>query len=117
MAHELNQLRRTMLASFKSLLRAQQQTFANDPVHIRAAAKYTREQFLKNKDVSDPAKLAELIKVAQDAQTIVIRNVVQGMRKSSDPDTYTLRMTPDKELGSNDSIKLAGSSKGSGSSA
>ncbi|KAI8929338.1 hypothetical protein BC831DRAFT_509256 [Entophlyctis helioformis] len=96
------------LASFRALLRAQRKTFQGDALQIANAARYTRQEFLKNKDVESPEEISKLVRIAKDAATLITRNVVQGVRKPATNDTYVLKITRDTEVNSNDTIKLAG---------
>ncbi|KAL2913033.1 hypothetical protein HK105_207488 [Polyrhizophydium stewartii] len=97
-----------VLAAYRGLLRAQRKTFRNDGARIADAARFTRNEFLKNKkDISDPAKLEQLVQVAEQASALITHNVVQAVRKPTSSELFELRITPDTELGSNDSIKKA----------
>ena len=78
-----------------------------DTTHLDAR-QYTRQQFYKNAQVSDPKELEKLIKVGQQAIMIITRNIVQGIKKPGTEDTFVLQITPDKEINSNDTIKMKG---------
>ncbi|KAJ3091708.1 Complex III assembly factor lyrm7 [Quaeritorhiza haematococci] len=105
----MNSVRSRVLHSYKELLRSQRKVFAEDFAQanlLRIDARlYTREQYFKNKDVTEPAKLEELIKVAEDASLIIRRNVVQAVKKPGE-DMYEVKFTEETEIRDNDSIKI-----------
>ncbi|KAI9202150.1 uncharacterized protein BJ171DRAFT_515031 [Polychytrium aggregatum] len=96
-------IRSRVLASYKELLRAQQVTFAGDLPQLRASRVHTRNEYIKNKDVADAAQLEQMIKVAQQAATIIRKNIVQGV-KSSESEKFQIRIHEDTEINSNDTI-------------
>jgi len=62
-----------------------------------------RNEFLKHKSETDPSKIAELIAVAESAETFLRRNVVQGVQTNRS--TFRVRITEDTEL--QDNAKLS----------
>ncbi|KAJ8329060.1 hypothetical protein BDV3_006285 [Batrachochytrium dendrobatidis] len=98
---------RDVIASYRALLRAERKTFSGDNKRIIDAAKATRLEYFKNKDEQDPAKIDQLIQIAQQARTIISRNIVQGVQAKSNSDLYSLRITDETEINSNDTIKQA----------
>ncbi|TPX62898.1 hypothetical protein PhCBS80983_g00075 [Powellomyces hirtus] len=100
-------IRSQVLRAYKDLLRAQRKTFEQDVFQISQAHQYTRQQFLKEKDETDPVKLAKLVKTAYQAATIIRKNVVQGVKSEKKDDAYLLKLDAEKEINSNDTIKLA----------
>ncbi|KAI8818503.1 uncharacterized protein EV422DRAFT_537290 [Fimicolochytrium jonesii] len=96
-------LRTQVLSAYKALLRAQKKTFGQDMFQIRSARQYTRDQFLKSAKETDPAAITKLVTTANQAATIIRRNVVQGVRKRED--TFQLRLDEEKEINDNESIR------------
>ncbi|KAI9094866.1 hypothetical protein DFS34DRAFT_627487 [Phlyctochytrium arcticum] len=101
-------LRSQVLRAYKDLLRAQKKTFEADQPQINNARLYTRQQFLERKDEVDPAEVGKLLKTAQQAAVIIRKNIVQGVKKPNDNETYVLKLDEEKEVNSNDTIKMAG---------
>ncbi|KND00304.1 uncharacterized protein SPPG_04629 [Spizellomyces punctatus DAOM BR117] len=101
-------MRSQVLRAYKDLLKAQRKTFDADAAQIKNARLYTRQQFLQQKDETDPEKLAKLVKTAQQAAVIIRKNIVQGVKKEKADETYVLKLDEEKEINSNDTIKLAG---------
>ncbi|KAJ3158868.1 hypothetical protein HDU86_002556 [Geranomyces michiganensis] len=102
-------LRSQVLRAYKDLLRAEKKTFELDVVQISQARKHTRQQFLAQANETDAAKIAQLIKVANQAATIIRKNVVQGVKDTTrtDGDVYKLKIDSEKEVNSNDTIRTA----------
>ncbi|KAI9017861.1 hypothetical protein BC832DRAFT_545860 [Gaertneriomyces semiglobifer] len=101
-------IRSRVLGAYRELLKAQRTTFAGDSLQLKNAKTFTRSKFLEQKDVTDPAELEKLVKVAQQSATIVRRNIVQGVKKTQEDDTYVLKLDENKEINSNDTIKQRG---------
>ena len=72
-----NLFRSKVLSAFKNLHRARLQTFKGDTNALNAARNEINENFRKNFDVQDHAKIEELIIVANDAADILRKHVVQ----------------------------------------
>ncbi|KAJ3180286.1 hypothetical protein HDU87_002165 [Geranomyces variabilis] len=102
-------LRSQVLRAYKDLLRAERKTFEFDSVQITQAREHTRQQFLAQANETDAAKIAQLVKVANQAATIIRKNIVQGVKDTgrTDGDVYKLRLDSEKEINDNDTIRTA----------
>ncbi|KAI8911607.1 hypothetical protein EDD86DRAFT_202848 [Gorgonomyces haynaldii] len=69
---------------------------------IKDARKHTRKLFDEHRDLSDPKAIQKQVKIAEQAETILRRNIVQANKQG---DKYVLNITADKEVNYNDSIK------------
>ncbi|CAK8671247.1 unnamed protein product [Clavelina lepadiformis] len=72
-----NALRSKVLAAFKDLHKARLQTFRGDKKALDAGRLEINQNFRKNKDITDPVKIEELITVAQDSANILRKHVLQ----------------------------------------
>ncbi|KAJ3123431.1 hypothetical protein HK098_001924 [Nowakowskiella sp. JEL0407] len=90
--------------AFRQLLKTERKTFNADLPQRIAAQKYTKDQFLNNKDVSDPVIIDRMIKEAYLADEIIKKHVVQGVLKDSSngEPVYELKITEETEKGKND---------------
>ena len=81
-------------------------------MHYTDARIYTRREFEKNAHETDPQSLALLYRVAEQAEVIIRKNLVQGVLKDEKDNTFELRITKDTEVNDNLSIKGGSSSGG-----
>jgi len=65
-------------SGFRRLLKSAQFAFAKDVYAIDMAKTQLRQEFLKNKNVSDPAILTQLSKDVDDIEEMLKFNIVQG---------------------------------------
>ncbi|KAK0552911.1 hypothetical protein OC846_001490 [Tilletia horrida] len=91
-----------LLHLYRRILRTSQVTFANDQATYQAWRSFAAAQFRAADP--DPAKYEEHVKHAQEVEDTLRRNVVQGQWRD-DTGAYSLRIRPDTELGSNETIK------------
>ncbi|XP_026692697.1 complex III assembly factor LYRM7-like [Ciona intestinalis] len=70
-------LRLRVLAAFKDLHLARLQVFKGDARALEAGRAEINENFRKNRDVTDPEKIEELITIAVDSAQILRKHVVQ----------------------------------------
>ncbi|PWN47819.1 hypothetical protein IE53DRAFT_348587 [Violaceomyces palustris] len=98
--------RHRAIGLYKKLLRTTRKTFAGDENAVLAAKLETRRRFKEAAKETDPVKIEEGLDMADEIVTVFRKNVVQG-KWSDSSRAYHLRMTPETELGSNDSIKKA----------
>ena len=66
---------------------------------LEAARRKIREDFTQNKTESDPEKIEELVKTAEEAEEVLRRLIVQGVRKSDG--SYKLNFREDTALEDN----------------
>uniref|UniRef100_A0A182IVI6 Complex III assembly factor LYRM7 n=2 Tax=Anopheles atroparvus TaxID=41427 RepID=A0A182IVI6_ANOAO len=89
----MSSLRREALRWYKILQRTKDEVFAGDFRTITAARQRIREEFIKNKDVTDEKEIKEKIKIAKDVEVELRSSVVQAVRKQ--PAVFEARITPD----------------------
>ncbi|KAJ3321705.1 hypothetical protein HDV06_003998 [Boothiomyces sp. JEL0866] len=87
---------------YKQLLKTTRKTFKNEPMVLKQAKLEIKNNFMKNKDVTDSNKIQEMIKIAVQTNEILKRNVVYGEYKG---DKYELQVSEDTEINDNDRIK------------
>ncbi|KAI7850056.1 hypothetical protein BDC45DRAFT_519296 [Circinella umbellata] len=97
--------RQAAITAYRTLLRTQREVFGEDIRAIQAAKKETYVRFMQNKDETNVDILEEKLKLADQVNSLLRKNVVQGVPR--DDNTYELRITKDIELGDNDSIRKA----------
>jgi len=90
---------------YRSLLRTSRQLFGEDARAVQAAHAETRRRFLEARLEQDPAKIDEGLEMGEQVHYLLKHNVVQGVPKEDEDNTYKLRFTEHTELGSNDTIK------------
>ncbi|VVC32033.1 Complex 1 LYR protein [Cinara cedri] len=100
-----NEIRKQVLTAFKSVHKARLLCFKNDDHMLNAAKHQINEEFKKNKTVSDPAALNNLLKLAQDVENELLTQVVQAERIGEkkfklnlDPERHTYDNIPYAEL-------------------
>ncbi|XP_058125066.1 complex III assembly factor LYRM7 [Anopheles ziemanni] len=89
----MSSLRREALRWYKILQRTKNDVFAGDFRTITAARQRIREEFIKNKDITDEKEIQEKIKIAKDVEVELRSSVVQAVRKQ--PTVFEARITPD----------------------
>jgi hypothetical protein len=62
-------------------MRARELAFEGDVEMLVASRKAIREEFTKNKDVTDPTQLKELFLGVEEAVDMLKHQIVQGVRK------------------------------------
>lgn len=92
---------------YRSLLRTTRELFGEDVRAVKAAHAETRRRFLEAKLEQDPAKIDEGLEMGEQVHHLLKHNVVQGVPRDDEVNTYKLRFTEHTELGSNDTIKQA----------
>ena len=70
--------RRKGSAADQSWLRARAALFAGDDFALDASRTKLREEFTNQRDASDPAEIAELLRGAAEVEDLLRENVVQG---------------------------------------
>ncbi|GLD91989.1 hypothetical protein PINS_up000522 [Pythium insidiosum] len=80
-------LRTQVLGGYRRLLRASRQTFRGDTYAIEQARVALRENFLQNRDVQDEGIIRELITGIDEAEGMLLHNIVQGRQKEVDAAT------------------------------
>ena len=88
-----------MISCYRVLNKTCRQVFQNDIVMLEAARKKIKEDFRLNKTENNPERIEELLKTAEEAEEVLRRLIVQGVRK---PDgTYKLNFRDDTVLEDN----------------
>ena len=54
----------------------------------QAAISFTKDQFLKNKNITDELELKKCFEIAENAEEIIRKNIVQGIKKD-DNETFS----------------------------
>ncbi|KAL9935017.1 hypothetical protein V8E36_006093 [Tilletia maclaganii] len=102
-AAALSPAQRTHLVRlYRRILRASETAFANDANTLSAWRNFAATRF-RSAD-ADPAKYEEHVKHAEEVEQTLRTNVVQGVWRA-ETDTYSLKIRPETELGSNETIK------------
>ncbi|XP_019622569.1 PREDICTED: complex III assembly factor LYRM7-like [Branchiostoma belcheri] len=86
-------LRSKVLASFRALHRARKDVFKGDTAALEAARQRINQEFEKHKTETDPSKIEELVKVAEDTAVYVRQMVVQA--QMNEAGRYELRIRKD----------------------
>ncbi|XP_058462831.1 complex III assembly factor LYRM7 [Malaya genurostris] len=73
-------LRREVLVCFRKLQRTKDKVFAGDRTTIEAARQRIREEFLKNKELTDEKDIKEKINIAKDVDVELRSSVVQAVK-------------------------------------
>uniref|UniRef100_A0A2M4C3T6 Complex III assembly factor LYRM7 n=1 Tax=Anopheles marajoara TaxID=58244 RepID=A0A2M4C3T6_9DIPT len=89
----MSSLRREALRWYKILQRTKNEVFAGDFRTLTAARQRIREEYIKNKDLTDEKEIQEKIKIAKDVDVELRSSVVQAVRKN--PTVFEARITPD----------------------
>jgi len=97
------QLQASARAAYRSIFRAAGSTFSGDPEILRAFVAKTRNDFVAARSQTDETAYAESVKFANEVAQVLRKNLVQGRLQQDG--VYNLRITPETELGSNDTIK------------
>lgn len=70
------------ISGFRRLLRAARVAFKEDTKAIKLAKVQLKEEFLRNKDVSNPTVLNELFLGIDEAEELLSFHIVQGTKNS-----------------------------------
>ncbi|XP_026815531.1 complex III assembly factor LYRM7 [Rhopalosiphum maidis] len=100
-----NEIRKKVLTTFKLVHKARLLCFKNDIQMLNAAKHQINEEFKKNKTVTDPVVVQNLITFAQDVEHELRTQVVQAERVNEkkfklnlDPERHTMENIPYVEL-------------------
>ncbi|KAG7394422.1 hypothetical protein PHYBOEH_005192 [Phytophthora boehmeriae] len=77
-------VRTQVLGGYRRLLRASRQAFRDDAYATSQARLALRENFLVNSQVSDQEQLQELVKGIDEAESMLLHNIVQGRAKQEE---------------------------------
>lgn len=75
-----SELRKRVILAYASLLRTQIQTFKTDTRGRKVALDKMREEFGKNKNLTDTKAIEDAIKLSYDVVNVLKNNVVQGVK-------------------------------------
>lgn len=98
------QHRQNVLSVYRKLLRTITATFASDTTQAAHARATAHTQFMDCRTLVQDKDILAKIKVAEQVEMMLRRNVVRGVKKD-DSETYVLQITKDTEIGDNDSVK------------
>lgn len=84
------------LSGFRQLLKSSRYVFSGDSRAVAAARVQLRDEFLKNKDVSDAATLNDLYKGIQEVDEMLRFNIVQGER--NERGNYGVKLTTENKV-------------------
>ncbi|ETP40995.1 hypothetical protein F442_11757 [Phytophthora nicotianae P10297] len=70
-----------VLGGYRRLLRASRQAFRGDAYALQQARAALRDNFMANSQVSDKEQLDELVKGIDEAESMLLHNIVQGRAK------------------------------------
>ncbi|KAG7452677.1 uncharacterized protein BT62DRAFT_1070416 [Guyanagaster necrorhizus] len=99
------ELRALARSAYRQLYRASTVTFSGDEPVLRAFRSKLREDALSGQAEKNPVHYQEQIDGALKIAAFLRHNVIQASRVADKEDTWSLKITKDTELGSNDSIK------------
>ncbi|XP_060065305.1 complex III assembly factor LYRM7-like [Ylistrum balloti] len=85
-----------VLQCFRKLHKTKYAVFQDDDFAIKETRKRINDEFRKGKNETDPEKIEELIKVAEDADLILRKTVIQARLVGEN--RYRLRITKDTHL-------------------
>ncbi|KAJ3923623.1 RF-1 domain-containing protein [Lentinula edodes] len=98
------ELKASARSAYRSLYRASSSTFGGDATVLSAFRYKMREDASTYKSETDPSAYEAHATQARDIAQFLRRNVVQAT-KLPEEETWSIRITQDTELGSNDSVK------------
>jgi hypothetical protein len=87
-------LRVQVLGSFKFLLKARAKAFKGDTKMLTLSRNQIFEEFRKNKDVSDPNQIKEMMEIAQESSRFLIYGIAQALQNSDS--NYNLQLNPEQ---------------------
>ncbi|KAF1776070.1 hypothetical protein PI124_g1109 [Phytophthora idaei] len=76
-----------VLGGYRRLLRASRLAFRGDDFALQQARAALRDNFMANSQVSDKEQLDELVKGIDEAEGMLLHNIVQGRAKQEDGET------------------------------
>ena len=88
-----------VFAAYRSLHRARQQVFKNDPVALEAGKYKIREEFRKNAKEQNIENIQKFAKTAEATTVLLRKTVVQATL--TDQGTYKVNLTDDSHLQNN----------------
>lgn len=84
---------------YRALNRTSQEVFKGDHEMLEASKRKIKKEFTQNKAEKDPERIEELLKTAEEAEEVLRRLIVQGVRK---PDgIYSLIFTENTAMEDN----------------
>lgn len=84
--------RSLVVNSYKSLHRVVLQVFQGDPDTIRAAKSRVKEEYVKNLNETDPSKIRELLKTAEDVEKVLQTDVIRAVK--NEKGHYEVQLKP-----------------------
>ncbi|KAG0246554.1 hypothetical protein BGX31_001006 [Mortierella sp. GBA43] len=92
--------RQQVLTAYRNLLKVQRLTF-------KAARHKTYTEFNSKRNETDEVKIKEQLELANQVASLLRHNLVQGVRVEGDDNLYALKLTPEHELGDNETLRQA----------
>ncbi|GJJ70678.1 complex III assembly factor LYRM7 [Entomortierella parvispora] len=98
--------RHQVLGAYRNLLRAQKQTFKGDWNTLAAARQKTYTEFDSKRNETDETKIKEQLELASQVASLLRHNLAQAVQTDK-PDVFSLKLTPEHELGDNETLRQA----------
>ncbi|KAI8362024.1 hypothetical protein B0O80DRAFT_493058 [Mortierella sp. GBAus27b] len=99
--------RQQVLTAYRNLLKVQRLTFKGDHITLTAARHKTYTEFNSKRNETDEVKIKEQLELANQVASLLRHNLVQGVRVEGDDNLYALKLTPEHELGDNETLRQA----------
>ncbi|KAF9429573.1 hypothetical protein BGZ94_010279 [Podila epigama] len=98
--------RQQVLGAYRNLLKAQRQTFKGDWTTLAAARQKTHTEFDLKRNETDETKIKEQLELANQVASLLRHNLAQAVQIDNS-DVYSLKLTPEHELGDNETLRQA----------
>ncbi|KAF9095986.1 hypothetical protein BGX29_008781, partial [Mortierella sp. GBA35] len=99
--------RQQVLGAYRTLLKAQRQTFKGDWATLAAARQKTYTEFDIKRNETDETKIKEQLELAQQVASLLRHNLAQAVQVDGKEDLYSLKLNKDHELGDNETLRQA----------
>ncbi|KAF5102434.1 hypothetical protein D0Z00_000361 [Geotrichum galactomycetum] len=76
--------------TYRAILKACNRLFKGDEFRRVAAWTEVRRQYEEARHLTDPAAIAERLVIGKDVNTMLRKNVVQGVPSKDDPERYSM---------------------------
>ncbi|KAG0043550.1 hypothetical protein BGZ83_011276 [Gryganskiella cystojenkinii] len=99
--------RQQVLGAYRNLLKAQKQTFKGDWTTLAAARQKTYTEFDLKRNETDETKIKEQLELANQVASLLRHNLAQAVEIEDKPNVFSLKLTPEHELGDNETLREA----------
>ncbi|EGD78423.1 hypothetical protein PTSG_09119 [Salpingoeca rosetta] len=96
-------VRAAVLGAFRRVMRARAVAFQGDEAALTQARSRIRDEFLKNRKLSDEKAIDKAVAIANDVEKLLLQNVMQA--RQTDSGTYRLRFTEHTKFNDNVPMK------------